>query len=244
MNEAKRADLFLVERGFYESRARAQAAIAAGLVFVNGEALTKASRVIDPAAVIEAEAEHPYVSRGGVKLAGALDHFEIDPMDCICVDVGASTGGFTDVLLKRGARLIHAVDVGHDQFHVSLRNHPLVRLREGCDARNLSRDDFEELPSLLVVDVSFISLTLVLPKILQLADSKARLVALIKPQFEVDRAALKKGLVREDSDRQDAVDRIAGVIDEQGWAVRGVIPSPIAGGDGNREYLLAAERCG
>ena len=101
MNEAKRADLFLVERGFYESRARAQAAIAAGLVFVNGEALTKASRVIDPAAVIEAEAEHPYVSRGGVKLAGALDHFGIDPKDCICVDVGASTGGFTDVLLKR-----------------------------------------------------------------------------------------------------------------------------------------------
>ena len=242
MNEAKRADLFLVERGFYESRARAQAAIAAGLVRVNGEALTKASRPIDAAAAIEAEAEHPYVSRGGVKLAAALDHFAIDPHDRVCLDVGASTGGFTDLLLKRGARFIYAVDVGHDQFHPSLRDDPRVKMREGCDARNLSCDDFNEAPSLIVIDVSFISLTLIIPKILSLAASQSFLVALIKPQFEVGRGALKKGIVRDEAARQDAIMRVTQTITQEGWGIQGMIPSPIAGGDGNLEYLIAAGR--
>jgi 23S rRNA (cytidine1920-2'-O)/16S rRNA (cytidine1409-2'-O)-methyltransferase len=242
MNHAKRADLFLVERGFYESRARAQAAIAAGLVRVNGEALTKASRLIDAAAAIEAEAEHPYVSRGGVKLAAALDHFVIDPNDRMCIDVGASTGGFTDLLLKRGARFVHAIDVGHDQFHPSLRDDPRVEVREGCDARNLSREDFKEAPSLIVMDVSFISLTLIIPKILPLAASRSFLVALIKPQFEVGRGALKKGIVRDDAARQDSVMRVTETIEHEGWTIKGIIPSPIAGGDGNIEYLVAAER--
>ncbi len=242
MNEPKRADLFLVERGFYESRARAQAAIAAGLVRVNGEALTKASRLIDSAATIEAEAEHPYVSRGGVKLAAACDYFEIDPQNRICLDVGSSTGGFTDLLLKRGARFIHAVDVGHDQFHASLRDDRRVKLREGCDARTISSDDFDEEPSLIVMDVSFISLTLILPKILPLAAPKAFLIALIKPQFEVGRAALKKGIVRDEDARQDAINRVMQSIEHEGWVIKGTIPSPIAGGDGNVEYLIVAER--
>ena len=241
MSYAKRADLYLVEHGFYESRARAQAAIAAGLVRVNGEALTKASRLIEATSKIEAEAEHPYVSRGGVKLAAALDHFKIDPNNRICLDVGSSTGGFTDCLLKRGARFIHAIDVGHDQFHASLRNNARVNLREGCDARNLTRDDFEAAPSLIVVDVSFISLTLIIPKIVPLAAPHAFMIALIKPQFEGSRTALKKGVVREDADRQAAIDRVTSVIEHEGWNIKGVIPSPIAGGDGNIEYLVAAE---
>jgi len=241
MSHAKRADLYLVEHGFYESRARAQAAIAAGLVRVNGEALTKASRLIEATSKIEAESVHPYVSRGGVKLAAALDHFKIDPNNRICLDIGSSTGGFTDCLLKRGARFIYAVDVGHDQFHTSLRNNACVNLREGCDARNLTRDDFEAAPSLIVVDVSFISLTLIIPKIVPLAAPNAFLIALIKPQFEGSRAALKKGLVREDADRQAAIDRVTNAIIEEGWSINGVIQSPIAGGDGNIEYLIAAE---
>jgi 23S rRNA (cytidine1920-2'-O)/16S rRNA (cytidine1409-2'-O)-methyltransferase len=241
MSYAKRADLYLVEHGFYESRARAQAAIAAGLVRVNGEALTKASRLIEATSKIEAEAEHPYVSRGGVKLAAALDHFKIDPNNRICLDVGSSTGGFTDCLLKRGARSIHAIDVGHDQFHTSLRNNARVNLREGCDARNLTRDDFDDVPSLIVVDVSFISLTLIIPKIVPLAAPHAFMIALIKPQFEGSRTALKKGVVREDADRQAAIDRVTNAIKEEGWSVKGVIPSPIAGGDGNIEYLVVAE---
>jgi 23S rRNA (cytidine1920-2'-O)/16S rRNA (cytidine1409-2'-O)-methyltransferase len=241
MSYAKRADLYLVEHGFYESRARAQAAIAAGLVRVNGEALTKASRLIEATSKIEAEAEHPYVSRGGVKLAAALDHFKIDPNNRICLDVGSSTGGFTDCLLKRGARFIHAIDVGHDQFHTSLRNNARVNLREGCDARNLTRDDFDDVPSLIVVDVSFISLTLIIPKIVPLAAPHAFMIALIKPQFEGSRTALKKGVVREDADRQAAIDRVTSVIEHEGWNIKGVIPSPIAGGDGNIEYLVAAE---
>ncbi|MBM3637794.1 MAG: TlyA family RNA methyltransferase [Alphaproteobacteria bacterium] len=241
MSHDKRADLYLVEYGFYESRARAQAAIAAGPVRVNGEALTKASRLIEATSKIEAESEHPYVSCGGVKFAAALDHFEIDPNNCICLDIGSSTGGFTDCLLKCNARFVHAVDVGHDQFHDSLRNNTCIHLREGCDARVLTCDDFDDALSLIVVDVSFISLTLIIPKILSLAAPNAFLIALIKPQFEVGRAALKKGLVREDADRQAAIDRVTNAIIEKGWSIKGVIPSPIAGGDGNLEYLVAAE---
>ena len=211
---------------------------------VNGEALTKASRLIDAAAAIEAEAEHPYVSRGGVKLAAALDHFTIDPIDRICLDVGASTGGFTDLLLKRGARFVHAIDVGHDQFHPSLRADLRVDVREGCDARTLSRDDFKEAPSLIVIDVSFISLTLIIPKILSLAASQSFLVALIKPQFEVGpRGVGKGGIVRDEDARAEAVAAIEKwIFSREGWSLLGTIPSPIAGGDGNVEYLLAAAK--
>lgn len=241
MGLTKRADLLLVERGLYESRARAQAAIAAGLVTVDGAPLTKASRVIDEAAVIDARAAHPYVSRGGVKLAAALDHFAIDPKDRDALDIGASTGGFTDLLLKRGARHVIAVDVGHDQFHHSLRGDPRIDLREGCDVRSLKKEDLKVAPSLITIDVSFISLTLIIPHLSALAAEQAICIALIKPQFEVGRAQLKKGIVRDEAARRDAVTRVTEAFQSSGWTLRGVIDSPIEGGDGNREYLLCAE---
>ena len=241
-DKRRRADLVLVERGFYESRARAQAAIAAGLVRVNGVTLSKPSQTLADIADIVAEAEHPYVSRGGVKLAAALDHFSLDPAERFCLDLGASTGGFTDVLLKRGARHVVALDVGRDQFHLSLRGDRRVTLLEGFDARHLTRDILAEEPSLIVADVSFISLALILPKTLPLALPNAALVVLVKPQFEVGRAALKKGIVRNELHRREAVDRIITCVTSEGWHVMGVMDSPIAGGDGNQEFLLAAER--
>jgi len=240
MGSQKRADLFLVDRGFYESRTRAQAAIAAGLVRVNGEALTKASQPLDETSRIEAEAPHPFVSRGGVKLATALDHFAVSPCDRICLDIGSSTGGFTDCLLQRGARTVHAIDVGRDQFHASLRSDPRIRLREACDARELVQDDFDEPPSLLVIDVSFISLKLVLPATFRVMAPEAHMMALIKPQFEVGRAHLKKGIVRDEAAREAARDDIVAFVKKEGWTLLGVIDSPIAGGDGNHEYLVGA----
>ena len=239
-----RADLLLVERGFYESRARAQSAIAAGLVTADGAVIAKASSTVLSNAKIVAGAEHPWVSRGGVKLSAALDHFAIDPTDRFCLDIGASTGGFTDVLLKRGARHVVAVDVGHAQFHEKLAGNRRITLLEGFDARTLTASDLAEPPSLLVFDVSFISLSLVLPPVLVLAPSGALLVALIKPQFEVGRAFLKKGLVKDDVARDEAVVRIEALIVSLGWRSFGIMPSPIEGGDGNLEFLIAAEKIG
>ncbi len=242
MTNRIRADLLLVERGFYESRARAQSAISAGLVLVDGVVIQKSSSTIAPNAEIIATAEHPWVSRGGVKLAAALDEFGIDPSDQFCLDIGASTGGFTDVLLHRQARHVVAVDVGHDQFHKGLSGNRRVTLIEGTDARTLQSSNFTELPSILVVDVSFISLSLVLPPVLALGLSKAKLVALIKPQFEVGRANLKKGIVKDEIARNETINRIERQLTVLGWPVLGVMPSPIAGGDGNIEFLIAAEK--
>ncbi len=239
-----RADLLLVERGFYESRARAQSAIAAGLVTADGAVVAKASSTVLSNAKIVAGAEHPWVSRGGVKLAAALDHFDIHPADRFCLDIGASTGGFTDVLLKRGARHVVAIDVGHAQFHEKLEGNRRITLLEGFDARTLTASDLAEPPSLIVFDVSFISLTLVLPPVLGLAPMGATLVALIKPQFEVGRAFLKKGLVKDDVARDEAVVRIEALIVSLGWRSFGIMPSPIEGGDGNVEFLIAAEKIG
>ena len=242
MSSRLRADLLLVERGFYESRARAQSAIAAGLVTANGVAVNKASSTIATDAEIVAGSEHPWVSRGGVKFKAALDHFKIDVSQRYCLDIGASTGGFTDVLLKQGAKQVVAVDVGHAQFHASLADDPRVTLLEGTDARRLTRDDLSEQPSLIVFDVSFISLSLVLPPVLALADLGALCVALIKPQFEVGRAFLKKGLVKDDLARDEAVARIEAQVHSLGWHRLGLIRSPIEGGDGNVEFLIAAEK--
>ena len=244
MTSRIRADLLLVERGFYESRARAQSAIAAGLVTADGAVIAKASSTVLSNAKIVAGAEHPWVSRGGVKLAAALDQFAIDPTGRFCLDIGASTGGFTDVLLKRGARHVVAVDVGHAQFHEKLAGNRRITLLEGFDARTLTASDLAEPPSLLVFDVSFISLSLVLPPVLVLAPSGALLVALIKPQFEVGRAFLKKGLVKDDVARDEAVVRIEALIVSLGWRSFGIMPSPIEGGDGNLEFLIAAEKIG
>jgi 23S rRNA (cytidine1920-2'-O)/16S rRNA (cytidine1409-2'-O)-methyltransferase len=237
-----RADRLLVERGLFESRAKAQAAIEAGLVSANDAAVRKASEEIPVDARLEARAAHPYVSRGGVKLAAALDHFGFDPHGRVCLDVGASTGGFTQVLLERGAARVYAVDVGRGQLHETLRARPEVVGLEETDIRDLSPARLEQHPALITVDVSFISLKLVLPAALALAKRPARSVALIKPQFEAGRAALKKGIVRDEAVRKAVCEDIAAFVASLGWRVIGVIPSPIAGGDGNVEYLLGAAR--
>jgi 23S rRNA (cytidine1920-2'-O)/16S rRNA (cytidine1409-2'-O)-methyltransferase len=240
MTSRQRADRLLVERGLFESRAQAQAAIAAGLVTADGAPVRKASDALRPDAEFRAAPAHPWVSRGGVKLAAALDAFAIDPAEQICLDVGASTGGFTDVLLARGARLVHAIDVGRDQLHARLRADPRVVSREATDIRTLPALD--PLPSLIVADVSFISLRLVLPPALRLATGPAHLVALIKPQFEAGRAHLKKGIVTDANVRQQVCDQVCECVASLGWIVLGLIPSPIEGGDGNQEFLIAAHR--
>ncbi len=237
-----RADLLLVERGLFESRARAQAAIAAGLVKADGVLLRKASETVPAAAAIEAQAPHPYVSRGGVKLAAALDAFGFDPAGLACLDVGASTGGFSDVLLRRGAAHVHAVDVGQAQLHDSLRGHPRLTSLEGQDIRRLDAGLFAEAPALAAIDVSFISLKLVLPAVAQLLAPEAKLVALVKPQFEAGRAALKKGVVRDEALQEAIAHEMATFLAGLGFAVSGPIPSPIEGGDGNREFLLGGSR--
>ena len=240
----RRADTLLVERGLFASRARAQAAIAAGLVSADGAPVRKASETIAADAAIEAEAEHPFVSRGGVKLAAALDAFAIDPRGRVCLDVGASTGGFTDVLLARGAAHVYAVDVGHGQLHARLRGRPEITLLENTDIRTLGPASLPRKPDLVTVDVSFISLSRVLAPALALAGSHAHLVALIKPQFEAARSERKKGIVRDAAVHARACADAVAQTEALGCAVLGVIPSPIAGGDGNREFLLGVRRGG
>ena len=236
----QRADRVLVERGIFESRAKAQAAIAAGLVFANGIAVRKASDEIDTNAKIDAQAAHHYVSRGGVKLAAALDAFRFDPNGRVCLDAGASTGGFTQVLIERGAARVYAVDVGRGQLHARLHGLPEIISLEETDIRTLA--PLDPAPDLIVVDVSFISLRQVLPSALSLAKTPAQLVALIKPQFEAGRDKVKKGVVRDSAVHQAVCDDIAAYVASLGWRVLSVIRSPIAGGDGNLEFLLGAVR--
>jgi len=242
MTARERADRLLVARGFYESRARAQAAITAGLVTADGVPIRKASDAISSPAEIEAKPEHPYVSRGGLKLAAALDHFQLDPAGRICLDVGASTGGFSEVLAVRGARRIYAVDVGTGQLHPRVAARSEVVSMEQTDIRTLDPARLAEPPDFAVVDVSFISLKLVLPAIGKLLRARATIIALIKPQFEAARAAIKKGIVRDPAVHAAVCDDIAAFFTAEGWRVGGVIPSPIPGGDGNREFLIEAER--
>lgn len=240
----ERIDKLLVGRGLFDSRAKAQAAIEAGLVSADGKLINKASETIAADAEIEASAAHPYVSRGGVKLAAALDHFNFDPKGRICLDVGSSTGGFTQVLLERGAQKVYAVDVGIGQLHETLRARPEVVSLEQTDIRTISPARLDPPPDLVVCDVSFISLKLVLPPALALAlaNKQAQLIALIKPQFEAGRAQLKKGIVRDAAVRDAVRADIAALVASLGWRVVDVIPSPISGGDGNEEFLLGATR--
>ena len=196
MTERQRADRLLVARGLFESRARAQAAIAAGLVTAGGKLVKKASDEIPTDAVIEASSDHPWVSRGGVKLSGALERYPLDIEDRVCLDVGASTGGFTEVLLANGASLVNAIDVGRSQLHPSLRGHPKIVSREETDIRSLAGKRLDVRPTVVVIDVSFISLKHVLPVALELAATPTQLLALIKPQFEAPRSAIKKGIVK------------------------------------------------
>jgi 23S rRNA (cytidine1920-2'-O)/16S rRNA (cytidine1409-2'-O)-methyltransferase len=238
----RRADLALVERGFFDSRAKAQAAIAAGLVTADGVAVRKASEPLDESAAILAEAPYPWVSRGGVKLAAALDAFAIEPAELVCLDLGASTGGFTQVLLSRGAARVYAVDVGHGQLHPTVAKDPRTVRLEGTDARRLEAALIPEPIDLLVADVSFISLKLVLPPALPLLQPTAKVVALMKPQFEAGPAHVRKGVVRDAVVHQTVCDDIAAFVASLGFTIIGLISSPIAGGDGNREFLLGAQR--
>lgn len=240
----KRADAALHERGFFESRAKAREAIEAGLVTVDGRVVLKPSTPISEGADIVAQAPYPWVSRGGVKLAHALEVFSVDAAGLYCLDVGASTGGFTDVLLARGARHVAAVDVGHGQLHEKLRRDARVTSMEGQDARTLTAAQLAEAPALVVIDASFISLAALLPNVLSLAAPGATLVALIKPQFEAGRFGAKKGVVRDAAVHAEICARTQTDIEAHGWRVAGVTPSPITGGDGNREFLICAVRTG
>jgi 23S rRNA (cytidine1920-2'-O)/16S rRNA (cytidine1409-2'-O)-methyltransferase len=237
-----RADRLLVERGIFESRAQAQAAIAAGLVCADGTLVRKASNEIANDAVLSARPAHPWVSRGGVKLAEALNHFRFDPVGRICLDVGASTGGFTEVLLAHGAERVYAVEVGHDQMHPRLRSDSRVTLFEKTDIRALQPGSLPVAPDLVVIDVSFISLKAVLPAALSMAAPRMDLIALIKPQFEVGRRAIKRGVVRDPEAHAVVCADISQFVRSLGCRVVGVIPSPIAGGDGNVEFLIGAVR--
>jgi 23S rRNA (cytidine1920-2'-O)/16S rRNA (cytidine1409-2'-O)-methyltransferase len=235
-----RIDRLLVERGLFESRAKAQAAIAAGRVTANEVTVAKPSDEVSADAILRAEPAHPYASRGGVKLAAALDHFRFDPLDRVCLDVGASTGGFTEVLLARGARRVYALDVGCDQLHPRLRARPEIISIEGTDIRRLDPGRLGEPPDFITVDVSFISLKLVLPAALRLAATPAQLLALIKPQFETGRANAKKGIVRDPLVHTAVCDDLTSFVASLGWQVAGVGASPIAGSEGNREFFIGA----
>lgn len=238
----KRADLVLVARGFAESRAKAQAAIEAGGVRVAGATITKASDLIEEEAFIEFTPPHPWVSRGGIKLAHALDVFGVSPEGRVCLDVGASTGGFTQVLAARGAARIYAVDVGHGQLHPSLHGDPRIVSIERTDARSLGAAHFSEPPSLVVCDVSFIGVTKALALPLALAASEADLVALIKPQFEAGPKAGRAGVLDEASAHAAADAALASLDGMSGFRVLARTISPIRGGDGNIEFLAHARR--
>ena len=239
-----RADLLLVERGLFASRAKAREAIEAGLVLVDGVALKKPSDMVDSKSKIEAQKPYRWVSRGGLKLEAGLTHFQIDAKERICLDVGSSTGGFTDVLLSRGAAKVFAVDVGQGQLHERLLRNKRVVSLEQTDARNLDATLIPEAPSLVVCDASFISLKLVLPQALALAAEGAFLVALIKPQFEAGREAVRegRGIVRDEAIHEAVCADIAEWLAATGWNVLGIAPSPIEGGDGNREFLIGAQK--
>lgn len=237
-----RADRVLVARGFFDSRARAQAAIAAGLVTAAGKQVAKASETIAADAAIEAREAYEWVSRAGLKLEAALDAAGLSVDGVEALDVGASTGGFTQVLLARGAARVHAVDVGHGQLHARLRDDPRVVSLEGTDIRGLSPGAVPP-AGMITIDVSFISLQQVLPAVLRHAAPAARLVVLVKPQFEVGRDKLSKGgIVRDAGARSEAVERVVALLQDHGWQVLHRLPSPILGGDGNEEYLLVAAR--
>lgn len=239
-----RADLYLVEHGLIETRAKAQEAIAAGTVTVDGVIVSKASQKIADGAVVTARPAHAYVSRAALKLLAALEAFGIDPAGRICLDVGSSTGGFTQVLLERDAAQVIAVDVGRDQLHPSLRANSRVMSMEGVDARSLTASDCTPAPSLIVCDASFISLLKVIPNPMSLAANQADLIALIKPQFEVGRASIGRGgLVKSATERARAVAEVRAALDGlEGFWVRDVMESPVKGGDGNQEYLITARR--
>jgi 23S rRNA (cytidine1920-2'-O)/16S rRNA (cytidine1409-2'-O)-methyltransferase len=239
MIERWRLDVAVAERGLAPSRARAQALILAGKVTVNGQTMTKAGAQVTADAVIEvAEPDHPYASRGALKLEAALDAFAIEPAGLDCLDVGASTGGFTDLMLARGARRVIALDVGRGQLDWRLRTDDRVTVMEGINARHLGPGDLPFKVGLATMDLSFISLRLVVPALMPHLDPGAHLVCLVKPQFEAGRDQVGKGgIVRDEAVRRTVIDATVAAIAELGFELIGVIPSPIRGQKGNQEEL-------
>jgi len=234
----QRIDQLLVDRGLVESRERARAYILAGYVFVNGQRVDKAGQTVPVDSRIEITERIPYVSRGGFKLEAALREFHIHVRDRVCADVGASTGGFTDVLLQNGALRVYAVDVGTGQLDWKLRNDPRVVVREGLNARYMTVEDLGERVDLAVSDVSFISVTLLLPAMAGILQEKGELVILVKPQFEVGRGQVGKGgIVRDPELHRQACNRVESAVRELGFKTE-LMESPILGAEGNKEFLL------
>jgi 23S rRNA (cytidine1920-2'-O)/16S rRNA (cytidine1409-2'-O)-methyltransferase len=244
MKPSSRADVFLVEHGYAKSRTEAQEAISAGNVFDGGRRVTKASQRLNESAHIRYAPAHPFVSRGALKLSAALNHFNLSPHGLVCLDLGASSGGFTEVLLARGAARVIAVDVGHGQLHPRLARDPRVTSLESLNARDITDHHFSDAPQAIVADVSFIGLRQALPPSLAMAPHGAWLLALVKPQFEVGREHIGKGgIVKDAATQEEALADVARwLAEDQTWRVLGSIESPIKGGDGNREFLIAATK--
>ncbi len=243
----ERIDKLLVERGLADSRTRAQALVMAGAVLVNEQRVEKSSENFPPDVVIRVRGQDDpamrYVGRGGLKLEAALEHFNLDVRDLVCLDVGASTGGFTDCLIQHGARHVTALDVGHNQIDWRLRTDARVFVREKVNARYLKPEDFAEKFDLIVMDVSFISATKILPALVPLLKDDGRIITLIKPQFEVGRGEVGRGgIVRDEAKHERVIEEVNRAARELGLTVRGVIASPIPGSEGNREFLALYEK--
>ena len=242
MTSKQRIDQLLVDRKLVESREKARALILAGQVTVNGQKEAKAGHTVPIDARIEVAQRPKYVSRGGVKLEAALDHFRIDVADAICLDVGSSTGGFTDCLLQHGARRVYAIDAGTNQLDWRLRSDPRVIVHENVNARYLDRTHVPEPIDLAVCDVSFISVTMILPVLPPLLSGRGEMLILVKPQFELEREHIGKGgIVRDPELHQAACDRVRDAVERLGFQTV-IMPSPILGAEGNREFLLHAFR--
>ncbi|HJZ78784.1 MAG TPA: TlyA family RNA methyltransferase [Pyrinomonadaceae bacterium] len=238
--QRERIDRILVERGLADSRTRAQALVMAGVVLVDEQRVNKPSEKfpVGSAIRIKQTGESRFVSRGGLKLEAALKAFSIDATGLTCLDVGASTGGFTDCLLQHGARHIVAIDVGHNQMDWKLRNDPRVELREGVNARHLTPSDFDEKFDLATIDVAFISATKILPAVLPLLNTGGRIITLIKPQFEVGKGEVGKGgIVKDPAQHQRVIGAVNSAAETLGLKIGGLIESPIQGADGNIEFL-------
>jgi 23S rRNA (cytidine1920-2'-O)/16S rRNA (cytidine1409-2'-O)-methyltransferase len=238
-----RLDQLLVSKGLFASREQAQRAVMAGEIKIGTRIAGKPSQLLEPDAAIAVKPTRKYVSRGGLKLEGALDHFRIDVREKVCLDIGASTGGFTDCLLQRGAAKVYAVDVGHGQLDWRIRNDPRVVVLEKLNARLLTREHIPELVDICVIDVSFISLTLILPNAFDLITPRGVILALIKPQFELQRADVGKGgVIRDPELHQKAQDKIVAFVTDLGHLVTGILPSNIKGADGNQEFFACLQK--
>ena len=243
MSKKARLDVVLVEQGLFASREQAKRAVMAGEIRLGDQVLNKSSVLVPQDAELSVAASTKYVGRGGLKLEGALDHFALDPAGAIALDIGASTGGFTDCLLQRGATKVYAIDVGHGQLAWKIRNDPRVVAREHLNARHLTRDDIPDPIDICVIDVSFISLTLILPNAFELLTPTGVIVALIKPQFELQREDVGRGgIVSDPALHEKARRKVADFVAAQGHAVIGIVPSPITGTDGNQEFFICARK--